>query len=78
MGIASNEWCATAVERATNKEEIIEFFADWIRKGIIIRDSSGFEDTGMTEDEALTKMYVLNYILKSNFGKDFDADLIKQ
>lgn len=56
--------CVLAISKATNRDEIEDFFIQQIRTGNEIKDSyEGFYGTGMTEEEAMTRILVHTEII---------------
>ena len=65
LALEANEWCQIAIERSSNKTELIDFFRDWISNGLLIDISpEGYEDTGYTKVGARRKIYVLMKIVR--------------
>ena len=66
LALAANDICRVAINKASNRKEIIEFFDEKIKTGILIGDSpGGFDDIpGMTKEECLMRIYVLTEIMK--------------
>ena len=72
LALVGNEWCQIAIERSTNKKELIDSFHEWILNGLLIDSTpQGYEETGYTKVEARRKIYVLMEIMKY-FDKDAD------
>ena len=58
--------CVFAINEATNSNEVREYFSALIRQGLAIGQSEGgYTDTGITDEEALMRIYCWTEILKA-------------
>ena len=65
MALVNKRACVIAIEEATNSKEVSEYFSALIRSGLEIgKSKGGFTDTGLTEEEALMRIYCWTEILK--------------
>jgi hypothetical protein len=65
LGLVNKSACVIALNQASNGEEVREYFLSLIRKGLLIaKTPGGFEDTGLSDDEAVMRIYCWQEILK--------------
>lgn len=66
MALVNKRACVIAINEATNSNEVSEYFSTLIRQGLAIGQSKGgYTDTGITDEEALMRIYCWTEILKA-------------
>ena len=66
MAFVNQRACVIAINEATNSNEVSEYFSGLIRQALAIGQSKGgYTDTGLTEEEALMRIYCWKEILKA-------------